>query len=364
MSAWNFEHTIMFAAWDLEEKGLRGSWHWVNNEDESVVDGVANLDMIAYNHDGNDADTEGDNTATIYGSSAWRTTWVNAAAEYAPDLNVSAYTSNLPYSDHWPFQSNGRPAGGIIEDYPVSSNPYYHRQGDSYDTANYLDFDYAVKLLSTAVGLLGEEANVLLPGDVDANRSIGAVDVQAIVDAGRFSTGQSAAWPEGDFDHDADTDADDIQLVLATGMVGAGDYHDEDGAPPASGSLVAIVDVVTGEVTLDTAGTLITGFILRSQVGVLGGEAPDTLGGTFTTDGDAEISDQLGYTFSGSHSLGTVLTPGVLSGLDLIGDLSLTFTVDGGSGVLPGDIQLVPEPAVSLTGLLLLAAATWRRRRV
>jgi hypothetical protein len=191
--------TVIFVAWDGEEEGLKGSYHWVNTQDESVVDGVVNLDMIAYNHNGT-------NNATVYGSAAWRAKWVAAATAYAPDIKIIEYTSNLSGSDHWPFQSASRPAGGIIEAYPLP-NPNYHKQSDSVDTLNYIDYDYAMKLLASGVGLLLQEADLLLPGDTDNDKDVDYADYINLVSHFGMTTG--AQWSTGDFNADGQVDAFD-----------------------------------------------------------------------------------------------------------------------------------------------------------
>jgi hypothetical protein len=197
--------TVMFAAWDAEEKGLRGSKDWVATEDESVVDGVVNLDMIAYNH--NDADT-----AMIYGSEDWRAKWVAAAAEYAPDINIVEYPSNLSASDHWPFQAAGRPAGGIIEnDYPPVPNPHYHKQTDNVDTPGYIDYDFAVRLLASGVGLLLEEADLLLTGDADNDDQVAWGDLATLADY--IGTTAGATWATCDFDDNQRVDAADYAAM-------------------------------------------------------------------------------------------------------------------------------------------------------
>ena len=211
--------TVMFVAWDGEEKGLKGSHDWVNTNDESVIDGVVNLDMLAYNH--ND-----DNTATIYGNAPWRTKWVTAAETYAPDINIVEDTGTLAASDHWPFQAASRPAGGIIENtYFPLPNPNYHKQSDSVDTPDYIDYEYAVKLLASGVGLLLEEADLLLPGDLDNDGDVDNEDLGMA--AGSFTgVGNSTTmtWADGDVDGDGDVDNADIGLIAGafTGAMSSG----------------------------------------------------------------------------------------------------------------------------------------------
>ena len=214
-----FAYTIVFAAWDGEEKGLKGSWHWVNTFDASVVDGVANLDMIAYNHDG-DGDGVGDGIATIYGEAGWAQKWLAAANQYSRGITPEVYATSLSASDHWPFQAHGRPAGGIIEgplDFPLP-NPHYHRAADSVDTPDYIDYDYAVELLRSAVGLIAEEAQLLRPGDADADGDVDGDDLAMLCEG--FGAFAGAGWQDGDFDADADVDYLDY-LTLKEGLADA-----------------------------------------------------------------------------------------------------------------------------------------------
>ena len=193
--------TVMFVAWDGEERGLWGSYHWVWTNDESVVDGVVNLDMIAYNH--ND-----DNIATVYGRADWRAKWIAAAGRYAPDITVLENTETLANSDHYPFQRyEDRPAGGIIENTGPSPNPYYHKITDTVDTPGYIDYEYAVSLLASGVGLLAEEADLLLPGDADNDKTVGYDDLAIL--AAHIGTAGSLNWTTGDFNADGVVDAAD-----------------------------------------------------------------------------------------------------------------------------------------------------------
>ena len=203
-----FACTIVFAAWDGEEMGLKGSWHWVDTEDESVVDGVANLDMIAYNHNGDD-------TAVVYGEASWRTKWAGAAARYSEGITPIVSSSQVRYSDHWPFEDVGRPAGGIIEDGLPLPNPNYHKQSDSVDTPGYLDYDYALEILKSAVGLIFEEAGLLLPGDADTDGDVDASDYLTLKRG--LGTPAGAGWAEGDFDADEDVDRDDFLALQEHG---------------------------------------------------------------------------------------------------------------------------------------------------
>ena len=154
MTQYSFDTSIMFVAWDGEERGLKGSWDWVNTNGVSSIIGVYNLDMLAYN----DANLD---VASLYGSQEWISAMTATINEYVPNLTVADLGSGHAWSDHWPFEANGIFAGGLIENMDAAhDNPYYHTPSDSYDTANYLDFDYAIDLLSAGVAAASEQAGV------------------------------------------------------------------------------------------------------------------------------------------------------------------------------------------------------------
>jgi len=222
--------TIIFAAWDGEEKGLCGSYHWVNTQDESVVDGVVNLDMIAYNHNNS-------NTATIYGSAAWRAKWSAAAGQFAPDISIVIDAAQMKSSDHWPFQAAGRPAGGIIENtYFPLPNPNYHKQSDSVDTPDYIDCDFAMKLLASGVGLLLQEADLLLPGDADNDKDVDYDDYANL--AGNFGMSTGAQWATADFNADGQVDA--LDYITLKRNFGQGLAHPLAASAPEPASVLIL----------------------------------------------------------------------------------------------------------------------------
>ncbi len=113
---------------------------------------------------------------------------------------------------------------------------------------------------------------------------------------------------------------------------------------------------------IDTNGATINGYVLTSESGALTGQPANNLG-VFQEDADGRISGNFAFTLSGTHLLGDVIGEG-FAGVDLLGDLSLTYTVEGASGIYQGGV-VVPEPATlamlaaGCLGLLLV----WRRRK-
>lgn len=153
LSQYTFERTIIFAAFDREEQGLKGSTAWVHDHSTWDIRGMVSLDMIAYNPTGATHDT-----ALIYGrnsSNPLKAALSNAVSTYGA-INCTIL-GQLDASDHAPFEWNGYQAALLIEG-AVWSNPHYHRPTDSVDTLNYLDYDYATRMTKGSAGWLAASA--------------------------------------------------------------------------------------------------------------------------------------------------------------------------------------------------------------
>jgi len=165
LSQYQFEATIIFVAFDAEEKGLLGSAHYADAHSGDNILGMISLDMIAYNPAANS------DRAYVYGrtmSDPVKEDLVDALEAYTDIAPTMA--GDMPYSDQAPFESEGFEACLLIE-YGWSSNPNYHQVADSIDTAGYLDYAYAtdmtrgvVAYLATAAVLVPEPATLALLG--------------------------------------------------------------------------------------------------------------------------------------------------------------------------------------------------------
>lgn len=154
LSNYRFEKTIVFIAFDREEQGLVGSTAYANQYRNDNIIGVVNLDMVAYNPSGNQAN--------IYGRTASNPIKQGLASALTRYSGIQAVVNGaLDRSDHAPFESIGKQACLLIER-SWSSNPNYHRQTDTVDTQGYINYDYAVLLTKGAAGFVAEQA-VLLP---------------------------------------------------------------------------------------------------------------------------------------------------------------------------------------------------------
>ncbi len=159
ISQYDSEYTIRFIAFDMEEVGLVGSAHYADQHFADDIRGMISADMVAY-------DT-GSNYARIY-SQSWATTLRTALGaaidEYGVDLTWLD-AGWISASDHASFDAQGFEAALIIEG-EVWENPYYHTQQDSVDNPGNINYDFALKMVRSAVGYLVDNAGVLV--DVSA----------------------------------------------------------------------------------------------------------------------------------------------------------------------------------------------------
>ena len=189
LSNYNFQKTIRFIGFDLEEEGLLGSAAYV--EDVTVnenIAGVLNFEMIGYYSDEvnsqelpqgfnilfPDAYTEvesddfrGNFIANIgkANQNEWEQAYATAATTYVPELRVITFaapdnwltlTPDLGRSDHAPFWVAGQPAT-MLTGTANFRNPYYHSPNDTYET---IDFDFMTNVVKAAVATLAEEAGL------------------------------------------------------------------------------------------------------------------------------------------------------------------------------------------------------------
>jgi hypothetical protein len=142
---YQFGATIRFIAFDREENGLIGSQAYVSTHAGEMIRGMISMDMIAYND-------LGGNQAYIYGrsqSSSLKNALADSFNLYGNGITPSLYGA-LDGSDQAPFEWAGYQGVLLIENH--NNNPYYHQTTDSFDTAGYLDFDYATNMTRAAVG--------------------------------------------------------------------------------------------------------------------------------------------------------------------------------------------------------------------
>lgn len=148
LSGLNMDYTVLFAAFDEEEKGLYGSDAYSDSaymHGDSIV-GVINLDMISY--DGNN-----DNKSYIVtntNSSTLADEVIGAFRTYVPALNPVEVFDNTANSDHASFWTHNWKAIMSIED-ENDFTPYYHTPNDKFSTLN---IPYFQKMTKGAIAAL------------------------------------------------------------------------------------------------------------------------------------------------------------------------------------------------------------------
>ena len=153
-SLFNFEATVQFIAFDLEELGLIGSTAYAadaKTRGDNIL-GMVSLDMIACN-------TGGNNSADIWGHTAsdpMKNALADAVRTYG-GLTVSVGGA-MDYSDQAPFEWNGYQAALLIE---PDGNTRYHQPSDNVNTVGYLDYTYATSMTKGAVGYAATYATVV-----------------------------------------------------------------------------------------------------------------------------------------------------------------------------------------------------------
>ncbi len=178
LSQYQFESTIRFIGFNVEENGRGGSKDYVNNQviggGENIV-GMINLDMIL--RPGSDVnpqtliDVELEAKADHPPSVAWAEAFQAAAAKFVPGLIVNeTIIDTESTSDNDPFRDAGFPAILVIENSLPDfweANAHYHTFEDASDRlANdagspsgvTYDYAFATDVTRAAVSLIAQEA--------------------------------------------------------------------------------------------------------------------------------------------------------------------------------------------------------------
>lgn len=206
LSEYEFNHTVKFIGFDLEEAGLIGSNHYVNVDgiaDDEHIGGVLNFEMIGYYDNSPNSQTlpAGFNilypqvaqqisndqfrgnfitNVGIQSHPALNVAFEAAAAAYVPELKVISIlaptqwlslTPDLGRSDHAPFWQAGHPAL-MLTDGSNFRNPYYHTPNDTVGTLNFTFMSRVVQAsLATIARLAGIKHSSSVTSDVQLTTS-------------------------------------------------------------------------------------------------------------------------------------------------------------------------------------------------
>lgn len=151
LSQYTFECTLRYALFTGEEQGLYGSKAYAATvkEQGDNIQGVLNLDMIAYNTDEFpiiDLHARPNNAADL----RFATLFSEVITGYHLSLTPEIFADNMGSSDHVPFWNMGFSAIFAIED-DDDFNENYHRNDDQIEN---MDMAYYTEFVKAAVGTL------------------------------------------------------------------------------------------------------------------------------------------------------------------------------------------------------------------
>jgi uncharacterized repeat protein (TIGR01451 family) len=272
LSPYRFKHTLRFVTFAAEEQGLIGSYYYAAEARSAGTDigGVINLDMIAWDSNGDDVmevhvGTRGD-------SQALGTAFLNAMTIYGISLVPQTITSGATtFSDHARFWDQGYPAMLAIEDFQDFNWDNYHKTSDTLDK---LDLPYAEEFVQTTVATLAELAEIIPPGVRVEHTGSGAVMTDTLT---ALAVTYSNPGPDP-------ATGVVITDILSPGLTYAEDSSEFTVTQPVSGTIVwQVEDVVpytrnSFVVTASVAATLPAGAHVTSTVDITGVVAWDSPG--------------------------------------------------------------------------------------
>jgi hypothetical protein len=153
--------TFIFIAFDFEEGGLNGSWHYANRAaaqgDQILL--MFNMDMIGFWPNTNEA-------YLIHSENTFfPSLWQAMAQTYA---GITGYMTGMSAgSDHYPFYQNGYDVVFLIEYY---FSEQYH---SSRDSTTYINFDYTTRMIKASLATVHSFGN---GGDFDFDGALNQAD--------------------------------------------------------------------------------------------------------------------------------------------------------------------------------------------
>jgi hypothetical protein len=193
------DNTIVYALWDEEEIGLRGSNFYADlaqNNGDNIL-GVLNIDMMGYDgDDDNDFDIDvrqGDASSIAMGDDIINI--LNTPA-YNFTLNVNLVNPGTSASDHASFWNRGFPAVLVGESWETNDQtPFYHSSGDRFSTLNLPYYHELTKLIMgymvTKGGLTAINNMVTVNADTLTANETGATYQWINCDTGLPITGET-----------------------------------------------------------------------------------------------------------------------------------------------------------------------------
>lgn len=234
-------------------------------------------------------------------------------------------------------------------------------------------FIVMVSFLSVLVFSAGTVvAQPLDAGDANKDYLFNQEDIIMALGAGKYLTGQSATWSEGDWNGapggsaasppTGDNLFNQLDLIAA---LNAGNYSPGlpfySTSPLVPGGIIGdshvsvVYDSLTGEFGVDVPTSMtLTSFQLVSGAGIFTNNPATNLGGSFDDDSDTQIfKATFGSSFT-SLSFGSIASPGLTESF-LLSDLSVNGSLNEGVFLEKVDLNFQDQGTVPAPGAFILA---------
>ena len=164
LSKFQTDYTIVYALWDNEEIGLKGSDFYAQkaftNKDSIVA--VINMDMIGW--DSNNDNLAEIHTRDVQNSNQIAGRMLNINSDYRLGLNLTIINPGTRASDHASFWNKSFSAVLLIENISSDFNPYYH---SSLDNIQYINKTFFEKCAKLAIATLTSYAGLQMTSSVE-----------------------------------------------------------------------------------------------------------------------------------------------------------------------------------------------------
>jgi uncharacterized protein (TIGR03437 family) len=183
VSLHDFESSLMFIAFDLEEVGLIGSKAWVADHPAARIAGMIALDQVSFNSSGSTHNLIATCQPNAQ-SNPTRTAFENAVRSYSGGL-TPVYGGVRATSDHASFAALTS-AISVVEA-SWSYNTKMHTVADSVDQPEYNDYVFATRVTRSVVAYLAAQAGAI-PGAASEMR----LRAGGILNAANYVSGVAA----------------------------------------------------------------------------------------------------------------------------------------------------------------------------
>ena len=181
LSQYRFEATLVFIAFDREEKGYIGSGAYAEEHRQDVIRGMISLDCIAY-HPYQPGTPDYSKVGVSY---SYRRTDIvdDLAAALGSYVGLTSIVSQHTWSDNEHFDSVGFDSALLIS--YAGCSPFYHTPSDSVDKLGDSDYEYGTQITRGVVGYLASRAGlapVRLSPDFNADRHVDIEDLTLLIE--------------------------------------------------------------------------------------------------------------------------------------------------------------------------------------